>query len=88
MLVNTEPRGCGNTTDVVETDTVDTGVVEKMGSGKFKAEAGVEDLAGLTGATVTERASGKSDDVENAGTEGEVVLKKFKSWLESCKDGK
>ena len=74
-MVNTEPRGCGNTTDVAETDTVETGGgggVEKRGPGKLKAEADVEDLAGLR---VTERASGKSEDVWNEGAEGGVVSK-------------
>lgn len=73
VVVNTELRGCGNMTDVVETDSVKTGSVEKTGSGKLKAEAVVEDLVGLTGATVIERASGKSEGVENGGTEGGAV---------------
>ena len=57
MVVNTELRGCGNMIDVVETDAVETGGVEKTVPGKLKAEAFVEDLAEIP-ATVTERASG------------------------------
>lgn len=73
-MVNTELRGCGNTTDVVGTDTVETGGggVEKTGPGKLKAEADVEDLAGQK---VTERASGKSEDAGKEGAEGAVVSK-------------
>ncbi len=66
-------------TDVVETDSVENGGVGKTGLGKLDAEAVVEDLVELTGATVTERASGKSEDVENAGTGGEVVSKRSNS---------
>lgn len=66
-------------TDVDETDSVENGAVGKTRPGKFKAEAVVEDLVELSGATVTERASGKSEDVENAGTGGEVVSKRSKS---------
>jgi len=57
VVVNTELRGCGNMIDVVETDAVETGGVEKTVPGKLKAEAFVEDLAEIP-ATVTERASG------------------------------
>lgn len=77
MVVNTELRGCGNMADVVETDTVETGGVEKMGPGKIKAEAVIEDLAGLSGAPDPERASGRSEDVENAGAK--VMSKRPKS---------
>lgn len=67
-------------TDVVEMDTVETGGnVEKTEPGRLKAEAVLGDLTGLRGSAVTERAPGKSDDVENAGAEGEVVSKKSKS---------
>lgn len=76
-MVNTELRGCGNMTDDVDTDAA-----EKTGPGKFKEEAGAEMLVGSAGA---ERASRKSEGVENAGTVGRVVSKRPRSRLESCK---
>lgn len=63
--------------DIVETDTVETGGAEKMGPGKIKADAVIEDLAELSGAPDTERASGRSEDVENAGAK--VMSKRPKS---------
>lgn len=74
MVVNTELRGCGNITDVFETDFVETGGMEKTSPGKLNVEAVEEDLVWLTGAVI-ERASGRSEDVEKAGTEDEVVSK-------------
>lgn len=73
VVVNTELRCCGNMTDVVERDSIETTGVAKTGSGKLNAEVVVEDLVVLTGAIVTEGASGKSEDVENAETVGEGV---------------
>lgn len=79
-MVSTELRVCGNATDAVETGSAETGGMENTGPEKLKAEAVVaEDLVRLNGATVTERASGKSEDAENVGTEDEVVSKRFKS---------
>lgn len=73
-MVSTELGGCGNVTDAVEMDSVETGDVENKGPGKFKAEEVVdEDLVKLT------VASGKSEDVEHAGTEDEVMSKRAKS---------
>lgn len=70
-MVSTELGGCGNVTDAVEMDSVET--IDK-GPGKFKAEEVVdEDLVKLT------VASGKSEDVEHAGTEDEVMSKRAKS---------
>lgn len=61
------------------TDPVETGGVEKTAPGRLRAEAVLGELTGLSGSAVKERASGKSDDDENAGAEGEVVSKKSKS---------
>lgn len=72
-MVNTELRDCGKAIEVVETDCVKTGGVNETGPGKPKAVVG-----GLTGATVAERASGKSEGVQNVEPEGEVVPKRFK----------
>lgn len=69
--------------DVIETDSVETEGVGRTEPGKINAEADVEDLLGLTGTTVAERACGKSDGAENAGAGGEVVSKRSKSLLES-----
>lgn len=78
VVVSTELGGCGNVTDAVEMDSVETIDVENKGPGKFKAEEVVdEDLVKLT------VASGKSEDVEHAGTEDEVMSKRAKSWLDS-----
>lgn len=66
-------------TDVVETDSVKSDGAEKTGPWKLKAEAVAEGFVGLTGDTVADWASGKSEDVENVGPEGEVVSKRCKS---------
>lgn len=43
--VNAELKDCGKTTDVVETDSVETGDVEDTGPGRLEAEAAMEDFA-------------------------------------------
>lgn len=73
-MVNTELKGCGRVTEVVETDCVKTGGVNKR-PGKPKAVVG--GLVVLTGVTVADRASGKNG-VENVEPEGEVVPKRCK----------
>lgn len=77
--VNNELVGCGNMPDFVETDSIDTGDVEKTGSEKIKEDAIVEELAVETGVIVAERSSGKSEDVESVAPEDEVVSKRCKS---------
>lgn len=84
MEVSTELRGCGRMTVVVGTDAVETGGVQKTGPGKLKPDVVVEVLVELAGATVVERLSRKSEDVENPGTAGKLVSKRPKVLLEPC----
>ncbi len=72
-------RRCGIVTDVGETVSVEFPSMGNTAPGKLKAEAAVvKDVVVLTGAAVTENASGKSEDVKNAGAEDEDVPKRSK----------
>lgn len=76
-MVRIELGGRGNVTDVDETEFVETAGMENTGPGKLKVEAVVvKDPVVVTGATVAENASGKSEDVDIVGTEDEVVSRR------------
>lgn len=83
VAVSAGLEGWGNMTDAAEMDSLETGGVANTGPRRSEAEEVEEEsLEKLT--VASERMSGKSEDVEHAGTEDEATSKRDKSWLDSC----